>query len=77
MGAFLGIFVSNTRGSEHVLSGAASAMAPKLIIYLIGTEISFILDLNRDALFVPHAGTPLSPWMLTILLVQQRHVRTI
>lgn len=77
VGGVLGIFISNTRGSEHVLRRAARAMAMKLIVSLVGSEISFILNLNRDTLFVPHAGTPLAPWMFTILLVQQRHGRTI
>lgn len=77
VGAFLGIFISNPLGAEHVLRRVASTMAPKLIIHLIGAEISLILNLDRDALFVPHAGTPLAPWMLTILIIQQRHGRTI
>lgn len=75
--AVLGIFISNTRGSEHVLWCAARAMATKLLLSLVGPEISLILNLNRDALFVPHAGTPLAPWMVAVLLVQQRHGRAI
>lgn len=77
VGGFLGIFISNARGSEHILWCAARAMAAELIVSLVGPEISFILNLNRDALFMPHAGTPLTAWMLAILLIQQRHGRTI
>ena len=73
MRALLGILISNSWGSEHVLWCAARAMATKLIISWVGPEVSFILDLNRNTFFVPHAGTPLTPWMLTILLFQQRH----
>lgn len=75
--AILGIFISNSRRSEHVLWCAARAMPTKLIISLVGPEVSFILDLNRNTFLVSHAGTPLTPGMLTILLVQQRHRRTI
>lgn len=77
VGAFLGVFISNPLRIEHILRRAASTMAPKLIIYLIGAEISLILNLDWDALFVPHAGTPLPPWMLAILIIQQWHGRTI
>lgn len=77
VGAFLGVFISNPLGVEHALRSVAGAMAPELIIYLIGAHISLILNLDRDALFVPHAGTPLATWMLAFLIFQQRHGRTI
>lgn len=77
VGGVLGILVSNAWRSEHVLRRAAGAVTAELIVSLVGPEISFILNLNRDALLVAHAGTPLAPRMLTILLVQQRHGRAI
>lgn len=77
VGAFLGKLISDTRGCEHVLRCAAGAMATKLVFHLVGAEISFILDLNGDALFMTHAGTPLTARVLPILLVQQPHGRTV
>lgn len=69
VGTILGVFISNTRGSEHVLWCGARAMTPELIISLVTPQISLIFDLDRNALFMAHAGTPLSAWMLTILLI--------
>lgn len=77
VGAFLGILIPNPLGIEHILRCAASTMATELIIHLIGAELSLLLNLNGDALFVPHAGTPLAAWMLGILIIQQWHGRTI
>lgn len=77
VGTVLWVFISNTRRSEHVLWCCARAMTSELIISLVAPQISFIFDLDRDALFMPHAGTPLSAWMLTILLIQQCHGRAI
>lgn len=77
MGAILGIFISNTRRSEHVLWCAARAMPAKVIISLIGPEVPFIFNLYRNTLFMTHAGTPFTPRMITILFLQQRHGWTI
>lgn len=77
VGAFLGKFTCNTRGCEHVLRCATGSMAAELILYLVWAKISLILNLNGDALFVAHAGTPLPSWMLSIFLIQKAHGRTI
>lgn len=52
-------------------------MAAELILYLVWAEISLVLNLNGDALLVAHAGTPLPPGMLSIVLLQKAHGRTI
>lgn len=77
VGAFLGVFIPYPLGTEHVLRCGASAVATELVIYLIGADISLILNLNRDALFVAHAGAPLAPRVLAILIIQQWHGWTI
>lgn len=77
VGGFLGKFTCNTWGCEHVLRCAAGAMAVELILYLVRAEIPLVLNLNGDALFVTHAGTPLPPWMLSIFFIQKAHGWTI
>lgn len=77
LGGFLGKFTRDTWGCEHVLRCAARAMIAELILYLVWAEIPLVLNLNGDALFVPHARTPLSSWLLSIFLFQKAHGWTI
>lgn len=75
--SLLRVFIPNTGRREHGLWCVARAMAMKLVISLVWTEISLILNLNGNTLFMAHARTPLTSWVLSILLVQQSHWWTI
>lgn len=78
VGRLRGIVVADAWRREHGLWGVAGPVrAELLVIPLAGPQVPLVLDLERKALLVPHAGTPLAPRVLSLLLVQQGHRRTI